>query len=49
MNQLQALAMNEGKRMKKKLWNEQGRAVLEKLTLGPLGQPASARVVGAAG
>jgi len=35
MNQLQALAMNEGKRMKKKLWSEQGRAVLEKLTLGP--------------
>jgi len=35
MNQLQALAMNEGKRMKKKLWSEQGRAVLEKLALGP--------------
>jgi transposase len=35
MNQLQALAMNEGKRMKKKLWNEQGRALLEKLALGP--------------
>src|SRR5262245_55437395 len=26
MNQLQALAMNEGKRWKEKLWNEQGRA-----------------------
>ena len=26
MNQLQALAMNEGQRRKKKLWNEQGRA-----------------------
>jgi transposase len=35
MNQLQALAMNEGKRMKKKLWSEQGRGVLEKLALGP--------------
>jgi transposase len=35
MNQLQALAMNEGKRLKKKLWSEQGRAVLEKLALGP--------------
>src|SRR5215813_12355595 len=34
MNQLQALAMNEGKRWKKKLWNEQGRAQLEKLPLG---------------
>jgi transposase len=35
MNQLQALAMNEGQRRKKKLWNEQGRAQLEKLLLAP--------------
>jgi transposase len=35
MNQLQALAMNEGQRRKKKLWNEQGRAQLEKLPLPP--------------
>jgi len=35
MNQLQALAMNEGKRLKTKLWSAQGRAVLEKLALGP--------------
>jgi len=35
MNQLQALAMNEGQRRKKKLWNEQGRAALEKLPLAP--------------
>jgi transposase len=35
MNQLQALAMNEGQRLKKKLWSEQGRGVLEKLALGP--------------
>jgi transposase len=35
MNQLQALAMNEGQRRKKKLWNEQGRAPLEKLPLAP--------------
>jgi len=35
MNQLQALAMNEGYRWKKKLFSEQGRAQLEKLTLGP--------------
>jgi transposase len=34
MNQLQALAMNEGQRRKKKLWNEAGRAQLEKLALG---------------
>jgi Transposase len=31
MNQLQALAMNEGKRRKTKLCSEQGRAELEKL------------------
>ncbi len=35
MNQLQALAMNEGKRWKKKLWSEQGRGQLEKLALAP--------------
>ncbi len=35
MNQLQALAMNEGKRWKSKLWSEQGRAQLEKLPLAP--------------
>lgn len=35
MNQLQALAMNEGKRWKKKLWSEQGRIELEKLALAP--------------
>jgi transposase len=35
MNQLQALAMNEGQRRKKKLWSDQGRARLEKLPLAP--------------
>ncbi|MGA7060411.1 MAG: hypothetical protein WBY69_04285 [Candidatus Acidiferrales bacterium] len=35
MNQLQALAMNEGHRWKKKLFSEQGRVLLEKLTLAP--------------
>src|SRR5207302_11274567 len=35
MNQLQALAMNEGRRWKSKLWSEQGRAELEKLVLAP--------------
>jgi hypothetical protein len=34
MNQLQALAMNEGQRRKKKLWSATGRAQLEKLALG---------------
>jgi transposase len=35
VNQLQALAMNEGRRLKNKLWNEQERAQLEKLPLAP--------------
>ena len=35
MNQLQALAMNEGRRQKKKLFSERGRAELEKLPLAP--------------
>jgi transposase len=35
MNQLQALALNEGYRWKKKLFSEQGRALLEKLALAP--------------
>jgi hypothetical protein len=35
MNQLQALAMNEGYRWKKKLFSEQGRAQLGKLSLAP--------------
>jgi transposase len=35
MNQLQAVAMNEGYRWKKKLFSEQGRTQLEKLSLAP--------------
>src|ERR1700716_851090 len=35
MNQVQALAMNEGYRWKKKLFSEKGRAQLEKLSLAP--------------
>src|SRR5579864_9643449 len=35
MNQLQALAMNEGKRWKSKLWSGRGRADFEKLQLAP--------------
>ena len=35
MNQLQAVAMNEGKRWKKKLFSAQGRAQLEELPLAP--------------
>jgi hypothetical protein len=32
---LQALAMNEGRRWKSKLWSQQGRAEFEKLALAP--------------
>ena len=35
MNQLQAVAMNEGKRWRSKLWSGQGRADFEKLRLAP--------------
>ena len=35
MNQLQALAMNEGRRWKSRLWSEPGRRELEKLALAP--------------
>ena len=35
MNQLQALAMNEGKRWKSKLFSQQGRAEFERLALAP--------------
>ena len=35
MNQLQALAMNEGQRWKSKLWSEQGRAEIGETALAP--------------
>src|ERR1700739_659109 len=35
MNTMQAVAMNEGYRWKKKLFSEKGRALLEKLSLAP--------------
>ena len=35
MNQLQALALNEGLRCKKRLWRERGRQQLESFRLGP--------------
>jgi len=35
MNQLQAIAMNEGLRLRKKLWSGSGRAKLESLQLAP--------------
>jgi transposase len=35
INQLQAVAMNEGKKWKKRLWSERGRTQLEKFRLAP--------------
>jgi hypothetical protein len=35
MNQLQAVALNEGLRCNKRLWREAGRAQLEALPLAP--------------
>ena len=43
MNQLQAIAMNEGKRWKTKLWREQGRMRVGAIPARTLGQSASAR------
>jgi len=37
MNQLQAVALNEGLRCKKRLWREKGRQQLESLRLAPWG------------
>ena len=41
MNQLQALAMNEGQRWKSKLWSEQGRAEIGETRVGSLSQPSA--------
>jgi transposase len=49
MNQLHAVAMNEGLRRKKALWRKAGRALLESLSTGPVGESAAARVAGSAG
>ena len=49
MNQLQAVALNEGLRCKKRLWRERGRQQLESFRAGSVGQPATARSAGVAG
>jgi transposase len=49
MNQLQAVALNEGLRCKKKLWREKGRQQLGSLSFSPLGEPATGRSAAAAG
>src|SRR5678810_1148222 len=49
MNQLQALALNEGLRCKKRLWREHGRQQLESFPLAPWGQSATPRSAGVVG
>src|SRR5205807_2099347 len=46
MNQLQALALNEGLRCKKRLWREHGRRLV---SAGSMGQPATPRSAGVVG
>src|SRR5271167_2878695 len=48
MNQLQAVALNEGLRCKKRLWREAGREQLESFALAPVGQSTPARSAGVA-
>ena len=49
MNQLQALAMNEGQRCKHRLWSAEGRALLEKFPLAPWASRPPARFTRTAG
>src|ERR1700726_1397452 len=46
MNQLQAVALNEGLRCKKKLWREAGRQQLESFPLAPWGSPRRRDLLG---
>ena len=49
MNQLQAVALNEGLRCKKRLWRETRTGATGIVSPGAVGQPATARSAGAAG
>jgi hypothetical protein len=49
MNQLQAVALNEGLRSKRRLWRKRGRQQLESLPVGSLGEQATTRSAGVAG
>src|SRR3989475_1219532 len=49
MNQLQALALNEGLRCKKRLWREQGRRQPESFPLAPLAIPRRRALLGVLG
>ena len=44
MNQLQAVALNEGLRCKKRLWREKGRKQLEAIPLAPYGRAGGGRI-----
>jgi len=48
MNQLQAIAMNEGVRRKRGLWSQQGGAI-GVVVVASMDPPAAARTVGVAG
>ena len=49
MNQLQAVALNEGLRCKKRLWRDTDGSNWKSFRVGSVGQPATARSAGAAG
>ena len=49
MNQLQAVALNEGLRCKKRLWREAGTRTTGGVSVSPVGEPATARSAGVAG
>jgi hypothetical protein len=49
MNQLQAVALNEGVQRRKRLWRERGRQQLESFRFGSVGKPSPARSAGVAG
>ena len=49
MNQLQAVALNEGLRCKKRLWRQARAAAIGIVSIGSVGQPATARSAGADG
>ena len=49
MNQLQAVALNEGLRCQKRLWRAHGRRAAGIVSPGTVGQPAPARSAGVAG
>src|SRR2546421_3870341 len=46
MNQLQAVALNEGLRCKKRLWRGSGRRPLEARSAGPMGHPRRRGLLG---